>query len=134
MDILNAFLEMMKGHKALTGTDDQYTITINRNFYDCLVNGGENRFPKREVKTYPNTPQGAEDAMMDFLHERFILFDGVKDPHLGINMGDDYFILSLLHKIWAVFRTEDGDFIEVSLDFPKVYDCARKVQSSLNQV
>lgn len=109
---------------------DSYEITVEGVYYDCLVNEGQaNR--ERETYVFPMTKAGASEALSKFdaLRKTALAVINQQASPSGsegeLVEGVDYSILSLPDKLWTLYITEDGDYVETIVRFPDWFPCFR---------
>lgn len=113
---------------------DSYDIIVESIFYDCLVNEGQ-AYRERETYVFPMTNAGASEAISKYEELRKTIVSSLNHQAVpsGSNgklvEGVDYSVLELPDKLWTLYVTQDGDYVETIVRFPNWFPCYRQVRS-----
>lgn len=113
---------------------NNYVITFESVFYDCMVNEGQ---AFRDIETYefPMTKAGAYDALIKYYGVKesikSLLFQQAAPSGANGELveGEDYLIVELPDKLWSLCVTQDGDYIENVVRFPDWFPCYRQASN-----
>lgn len=113
---------------------DSYEIVVESVFYDCMVNEGQ---AFRDIETYefPMTKAGASEALSKYDELRNSTVSSLNQhaapssSNGGLVEGIDYSVLELPDKLWTLYVTRDGDFVETVVRFPDWFPCYRQARS-----